>query len=113
MNINRKQLKPLLRDPVASLIDVENIKMYLLKGFSDVSKSIRMSSVISQKGESQNSCGGKKCSFFGKLGGLFLETPVLRFTLLPYYRRNKDVGSYVFACSVKSKTYEHEISYKN
>ena len=53
MNINRKQLKSLLRDPVASLIDVENIKMYLLKGFSDVSKSIRMSSVISQKGESQ------------------------------------------------------------
>ena len=56
MNINRKQLKSLLRDPVASLIDVENIKMYLLKGFSDVSKSIRMSSVISQKGKSQNSC---------------------------------------------------------
>ena len=32
--------------------------------------------------------GGKKCSFFGKFGVLcFLETPVLRFTLLPYYRR--------------------------
>ena len=31
---------------------------------------------------------GKKCSFFGKFGVLcFLETPVLRFTLLPYYRR--------------------------
>ena len=30
--------------------------------------------------------GGKKCSFFGKLGVLcFLETPVLRFVLLPYY----------------------------
>ena len=33
--------------------------------------------------------GVKKCSFFGKFGVLcFLETPVLRFTLLPYYRRN-------------------------
>ena len=31
---------------------------------------------------------GKKCSFFGKFGVLcFLETPVLRFALLPYYRR--------------------------
>ena len=29
---------------------------------------------------------GKKCSFFGKFEVLcFLETPVLRFTLLPYY----------------------------
>ena len=32
--------------------------------------------------------GVKKCSFFGKFGLLcFLETPVLRFALLPYYRR--------------------------
>ena len=30
--------------------------------------------------------GGKKCSFFGKFDLLcFLETPVLKFTLLPYY----------------------------
>ena len=30
----------------------------------------------------------KKCLFFGNFGGLcFLETPVLRFALLPYYRR--------------------------
>ena len=35
---------------------------------------------------------GKACSFFRKFGMLyFLETPVLRFTLLPYYRRtNKE-----------------------
>ena len=34
--------------------------------------------------------GGKKCSFFGKFGVLcFLETPVLRFTLFLYYRRNR------------------------
>ena len=34
--------------------------------------------------------GGKKCSFFGKFGVLcFLETTVLRFTLLPYYRQTK------------------------
>ena len=32
--------------------------------------------------------GGKKCSFFGKFGVLcFLETAVLRFALLSYYRR--------------------------
>ena len=31
-----------------------------------------------------------KCSFFGKFCVLcFLETPVLRFALLPYYRRSK------------------------
>ena len=31
---------------------------------------------------------GKKCSFFRKFDVLFfLETPVLRFVLLPYYRR--------------------------
>ena len=34
--------------------------------------------------------GGKKCLFFGNFGVLcFLETPVLRFTLLPYYRRTE------------------------
>ena len=33
--------------------------------------------------------GGKKCSFFGKFGVVcFLETTVLRFALLPYYRRH-------------------------
>ena len=32
--------------------------------------------------------GSKKCLFFGKFGEFcFLETPVLRFALLPYYRR--------------------------
>ena len=32
--------------------------------------------------------GGKKYLFFGNFGVLcFLETPVLRFALLPYYRR--------------------------
>ena len=32
--------------------------------------------------------GGKKCSFFGEFGVLcFFETPILRFALLPYYRR--------------------------
>ena len=69
-----------------------------------------ISSVIRQKGESQNGCfkkakhvkisekhtfltyvcvsGGKKCMFFRNFDVLcFLETPVLRFALLPYYRR--------------------------
>ena len=46
-------------------------------------------SVIRQKGESQNWCFKKtkhaKCSFFGKFGMFcFLETPALRFALLPY-----------------------------
>ena len=73
------------------------------------------SSVIRQKGESQNGVsrkqstpnfpknkhflnpdthtyvsvlGSKKCSFFGKFCVLcFLETPILRFALLPHYRR--------------------------
>ena len=32
--------------------------------------------------------GGKKCSFFGKFDVLrFFEIPVLKFALLPYYRR--------------------------
>ena len=32
--------------------------------------------------------GGKKCSSYGKFGVLcFLEIPVLKFTLLPYYPR--------------------------
>ena len=50
-------------------------------------------------GESQNGyykkttcvcvAGGKKCLFFGKFDVLcFLKTPVLRFALLPHYRRN-------------------------
>ena len=37
--------------------------------------------------------GGKKCSFFGIFGVLcFLETPVLRFALLPYYRRIRKIS---------------------
>ena len=38
------------------------------------------SSGIRQKGESQNQCFKTR---------VFLQTPVLRFALLPYYRRNK------------------------
>ena len=85
------------------------------------------SSVIRQKGESQNGCfkktkhakfyenyekrtflppdmhtyvcvsGGKKCPFFRKFDVLcFLETPVLRFVLLPYYRRNDNLTWFPF-----------------
>ena len=40
--------------------------------------------------------GGKKCSFFGKFGVLcFLETPVLRFALLPNYRRYNSENEFV------------------
>ena len=36
--------------------------------------------------------GGKKCSFFGKFAMLcFLETPFLRFFLLLYYLRRKEI----------------------
>ena len=35
----------------------------------------------------------KKCSFFGKFGVLcFLEAPVFRFAILPYYRRVIRIG---------------------
>ena len=45
--------------------------------------------------------GGKKHSFFGKFGVLgFLETLVLRFDLLPYYRRLKVIK---FAINMKIK----------
>ena len=63
------------------------------------------SSVIRQKDESQNGCFKKtnhakffrktKCSLFGKVVvRCFLETPVLRFTLLPYYRLIKQFPSF-------------------
>ena len=74
---------------------------------SDYGISWYIPSVTRQKGESQNGCfkktkhvkfisspvictctcayqGGRKCSFLGKFGVIcFLETPVLRFALLP------------------------------
>ena len=40
--------------------------------------------------------GRKKCSFFEKFGVLcFLATSVLRFVLLPYYRRIQDILSFL------------------
>ena len=92
--------------------DVLLFKKWIRISFAKILPSLSLS-VIRQKGESQNGCfkktkhaefsekrtgvsgsvyqgvsGGRKCSFFGKFGVLcFVETPVLRFTLLPYYRR--------------------------
>ena len=44
--------------------------------------------------------GGKKCLFFGNFGVLcFLEIPVLRFALLPYYR---GIGESVLFCNLKA-----------
>ena len=85
-------------------------------------KTYTNSSVIRENGKFQNGClkkqstpsfpkqecfllsdthtfvrisGGKKCSFLRKLDVLcFLETSVLRFTLLPYYQR--------IYCAIKS-----------
>ena len=47
--------------------------------------------------------GGKKCSFFRKFGVLcLLETPVLRFALLPYYRR-KAIERLLFFLTLTSR----------
>ena len=58
-------------------------------------------SVIRQKGEFFVCVsGGKKCSFLEKFGMLcFLETPVLRFALLPYYRQ------IIASCIIKVKNF--------
>ena len=43
---------------------------------------------------------GEKCSFFGKFGVLwFLVTPILRFALLPYYRRNMPEYGFSLTCT--------------
>ena len=67
-------------------------------------KSNIKSSVIREKGKcvstKQIVCvsGRKKYSFLGKFDVFcFLETPILRFTLLPYYRQNnieKNLGEH-------------------
>ena len=59
--------------------------------------------------------GGKKCSFLGKFDVFcFLETPVLRFTLLPYYQQNNKEknldqhapGNYVFTTLTSVLSYK-------
>ena len=48
--------------------------------------------------------GGKKCSFFGNFGVLcFLEAPVLRITLLPYYQWIVEWHSVTITCTRDSK----------
>ena len=70
-----------------------NLKIMVAK-FGNTLKS----SVIRQKGESHTS-EGKKCLFFGTFGVLcFLETPVLRFALLPYNRWNVESGFLCLWC---------------
>ena len=90
-----------------------NSRLQDLLSFGKVGESEKPfnSSVISQKGESVRAntyvcvSGGKKCSFFGKFGVLcFLETPVLRFALLPYYRRNFKSSSLKCLC-LRQKTW--------
>ena len=95
------------------------------------------SSVIRQKSESQNGCfkktkhvkfsekrtflppdkhmygcvsRGKKCSFFGKFEVLcVLESSVLRFTLLPYYRQN---NAYIFTLLTQAQACSEEWLYR-
>ena len=60
------------------------------KAKGQISKWVFQENKARQIFRKTNMCvsGGKKCSFFGKFGVLcFLETPVFRFALLPYYRR--------------------------
>ena len=78
-----------------------------------------------QKGVSQKGCfkkcviGGKKCSFFGKFGVLFLETPVLRFALLPYYRQSmskaqlKTMGLNEVCSDISDRGYIQEVQPKH
>ena len=57
--------------------------------FSDVSVGYSVGNKVNGR-ISKRTCvsGGKKCSFFVKLGVLcFLVTPILRFAFLPYRRR--------------------------
>ena len=93
-----------LPDIMSGSVILENILsigvlewLVILAGCKDIGIKLELearesknSSVIRQKGESQNGCFKKtkhakfseKCSFFGKFGVLcFLETPVLRFAL--------------------------------
>ena len=53
--------------------------------------------------------GGKKCSFFGKFDMLcFLETPILIFVLLPYYRRNQSSIFYSHLCPFQNTPLEKD-----
>ena len=96
-----------------------------------------ISSLIKQKGKLQNGCykktkhtkfseklnftcmsvsGSKKCSFFRKFRVLyFLVIPVLRFALLPYYRRYKVALANILLTSntVTHATYMSLISFYN
>ena len=45
--------------------------------------------------------GDEKCSFFGKFGVFsFLKTPVLRFALLPYYRRFHTTSLFLYPLKI-------------
>ena len=79
---------------------------YNIKSFSRVIEN-QISSVIRQKGESKN--GGNKKAKHAKFSEkwtffvfCFLVTSVLRFTLLPYYRRSQVSfnESFLICCSV-------------
>ena len=52
--------------------------------------------------------GGKKCSFFGKFSVFcFLKTSVLRFALLPYYRRVAKMLTLYWTLSQMTLHYRH------
>ena len=57
---------------------------------------------------------GEKCSFFGKFDVLcFLEAPVLRFALLPYYRRSINQRNQICNFSYMKDSYSISTNVRN
>ena len=106
----------IIRTAPAILQNSQHIKIPIIKrDVVRTPQTSEMESLARQKGEFQNACfketkyakfskkqtflpldthtyvrvsRGKKCSFFGKFYVLsFLQRPILKFALLPYYRR--------------------------
>ena len=70
--------------------DYRNISFYHFTNIRSKTVGGEDLTKISILGNKMCVSGGKKYSFFRKFDVLcFLETPVLRFALLPYYRRSK------------------------
>ena len=70
-------------------LQIKKIHLLCINGYFVARKSFVAEAAFK---EIQYVCvsGGKKCSFSGKFGVLcFLEIPLLKFALLPYYRQIK------------------------
>ena len=103
--------------------DEKSLEKFLIWFWDEIRTTFYYSSVIRQMGESQKGCfkktnhakfsknkhfllsvylcvsGGKKSLFFGKYAVLcFLETPIFRSALSPYYRRINVIPSKKHGC---------------